>query len=473
MRFRLPSGVSVPDVFTAQSDAGTVGTTYFDTADLRLTRMGATLRYRDEEGWTAKLPGRVDDPVRSRRHVTTPGGPGELPSSMVALVSSLTRGRDIGRVAVVRTRRRTMQHGVGALVDDEIEACDPGGEVLSEFREIELELAPDATTSEVESVLEQLRSVGASPAGQQPTLVQVLGRWATAPPDVDPPTLVSEPTLRDVIQLALATCTKALLLALPGVRLDEDLEDVHQARVAIRRFRSNLRTFRPLVDSRWAVALDDDLRQLGSALGDVRDLDVLIDTMLPMPIQGSGREELLASLAVERESALAGVVDLLDSPWASELLERLVDGAADPMLAPQADDAAPERLPALVAKPWRRLRRAVDMLTDPPRDDDLHSVRILSKRCRYSCDAVRPALGKPARRMARRLAAIQDSLGALNDAVVITARLTALTPTLTPAAVFAAGQVSGVLKERAVEHHNAWESAWQELDRKAVTGWLP
>jgi CHAD domain-containing protein len=221
------------------------------------------------------------------------------------------------------------------------------------------------------------------------------------------------------------------------------------------------------------VALDDDLRQLGSALGDVRDLDVLIDTLLPMPIEGSGREELLASLEVERDKALAAAVDLLDSPWTSELLERLVDGAADPNLAPQADDPALQRLPTLVAKPWRRLRRSVDMLTDPPRDDDLHSVRILSKRCRYSCDAVRPALGKPARRMARRLAAIQDSLGALNDAVVITARLTALTPALTPAAVFAAGQASGVLKERAVEHHNTWEAAWHELDRKAVTGWLP
>jgi CHAD domain-containing protein len=105
-------------------------------------------------------------------------------------------------------------------------------------------------------------------------------------------------------------------------------------------------------------------------------------------------------------------------------------------------------------------------------DAELHRVRIRAKRARYAAEAVRPVVGAPAARLAARLGGLQDALGELNDAVVITARLEALTPMLTSAAGFTAGRVSGILTERALEHRSAWQAAWKRVDRRAVTAWL-
>ncbi len=63
------------------------------------------------------------------------------------------------------------------------------------------------------------------------------------------------------------------------MRLDVDPEGVHQARVASRRLRSDLRTFRTALDPAWAEPLREELRWLGTVLGEARDADVLFDRM--------------------------------------------------------------------------------------------------------------------------------------------------------------------------------------------------
>src|SRR5207302_9591853 len=64
-----------------------------------------------------------------------------------------------------------------------------------------------------------------------------------------------------------------------GIRLGGDPEDVHQARVATRRLRSNLRTFQPLLQGEWATGLRDELGWLADQLGSVRDAEVLRDRL--------------------------------------------------------------------------------------------------------------------------------------------------------------------------------------------------
>ena len=61
---------------------------------------------------------------------------------------------------------------------------------------------------------------------------------------------------------------------------------------------------------------------------------------------------------------------------------------------------------------------AVKKLGDPPTDEDLHSVRIGAKRCRYAAEAVAPTIGKRARTFARAAADLQQVLGDHHDAVV-------------------------------------------------------
>jgi CHAD domain-containing protein len=471
LQLAVDAPLPLPDL--ERAEARDLRAVYYDTADLRLARLGASLRHRNDEGWMVKLPGSVDGALMDRSEVRFDGGPGDLPPpGAIALVSSITRGAPVAPVAEICTRRRAVRLDVGELADDHVVARQPGGAPLAEFREIELELVPSADLADAEDVLARLRAGGARPADGVSKLVRALGPRAAVPADVDPPTLVDEPTLREVIQHALATSTRALVVRLPGTRLDDDPEDVHQARVGIRRIRSHLRTFRPVMEPRWSASLDGDLRRLGGGLGDVRDLDVLMATIAPMPLDGDGHLELLAALETEREQARERLLDTLDDPGCLQVLDRLVDAAADPHLAPQADDAARPVLASFVARPWRRLRTAVRRLDDPPTDAALHDVRIRAKRARYAAEAVHPVVGRPAHRLAARLADVQDALGELNDAAVITARLDALTPMLTSAGGFAAGRVSGILTERALEHRSAWQAAWRRVDRRALTAWL-
>jgi len=62
----------------------------------------------------------------------------------------------------------------------------------------------------------------------------------------------------------------------PGARLGEDEEDVHDMRVATRRMRAALRLFRDYLPKRTTARMMRELRWIALALGEVRDLDVLI-----------------------------------------------------------------------------------------------------------------------------------------------------------------------------------------------------
>ena len=69
---------------------------------------------------------------------------------------------------------------------------------------------------------------------------------------------------------------QALLAHEPGTRTGQDIEDLHQMRVAVRRMRATLKAAQPLLDTAWADDLRAELGWLGGALGPVRDLDVLL-----------------------------------------------------------------------------------------------------------------------------------------------------------------------------------------------------
>src|SRR4029453_4592502 len=75
----------------------------------------------------------------------------------------------------------------------------------------------------------------------------------------------------------LASSTLRLFRHEAGVRIGEDPEAVHQARVATRRIRSTLRTFSSLLDEEGTARLRDDLKWRANLLGEVRDTDVLLE----------------------------------------------------------------------------------------------------------------------------------------------------------------------------------------------------
>ncbi len=173
-----------------------------------------------------------------------------------------------------------------------------------------------------------------------------------------------------------------------------DPEGVHQLRAAVRRLRSDLRTFRPLLDRDWAAEPAARLRDLADTLGAVRDLDVLqvrlerdaID--LPVGVLGPLRE----TFDRRRAEACAALASHLDSAAYRDLVAWLDQAARDPRLHPAADAPCRSTLPALAAAAWRKLRRAVRRLRRDAPEARFHRVRILAKRARYAAEAVAPSL---------------------------------------------------------------------------------
>ncbi|MEX2100652.1 MAG: CHAD domain-containing protein, partial [Acidimicrobiia bacterium] len=257
---------------------------YFDTADLRLARAGASLRYRDPEGWTVKLPvGRGE--LLTRDEIQLHGEPGEPPESAVDLVAALIRRAPLAPVARLTTRRERIVlrdargEKVGEVVDDEVSVLD-GARLMARFRELEVEIEPEAPAGIAVSVATQLRAAGAGLPHMIPKVVRALGPRALEAPDVAPVgKLPRDATAAEIAHAAVAETVGRLIAHDPGVRTGEDPEDVHKMRVATRRLRSDLRTFRPVVDEEWSEPVRAELEWIGGLLGGVRDTEVLLDRL--------------------------------------------------------------------------------------------------------------------------------------------------------------------------------------------------
>lgn len=480
--FRLPSAFGLGDVAIRHSPPERTATTYYDTADLRLARWGASLRYRPGEGWTVKLPAEREAPFLVRPEVVFAGNGDRPPAAAVELVRAFVRERPLDvRVRLSTTRRRTDIHDstgrrVGGVVDDAVSILDSADP--STFREVEVEIGDAMTPALLDALVERLRRAGAGTPSSTAKYVRAVTADAPLVPEVHVPDLSGESTAGDVVSRALALSVIRLVLHDPVIRLDADPEGVHQARVATRRLRSDLRTFRSLVRSEFASGLRGELGWLAAALGAVRDGDVLLERLrrrvseLPDEEHGAAAA-VVASLEAARADAQRRLLETLESKRYVELLSALVAAANAPALRSRASAPAGDVVPALLRKPWHRLEKHVSSLGESPTDDELHEARIRAKRVRYAAEATAPVVGKPARSFARAAAGLQEVLGDLNDAVVAAGWLeTWAGPGPDPAAVGTAQALAKLEREAAASLRSEWVSAWERLALPELRSWM-
>jgi len=282
----------------------------------------------------------------------------------------------------------------------------------------------------------------------------------------------------DHVRASLDQRLRALLTHEPGTRTGEDIEDLHQMRVAVRRMRATLKAARPLLDAAWSDDLRAELGWLGGALGPVRDLDVLLLRLhreiasLPADEQNAGGV-LLDALERERTTARAAMLEALTAPRYFGLLERLAETVSAPLPTPAPGDAPQPALVDLVRAEARKLRRAVEKAGDDPPDEVLHAQRIRGKRVRYTGELVAPSLrGTPAGKQVKRLlsatTALQEVLGDHQDACVAEQRIRGLLAGLdvTPDTVFVAGRLVERETHRAAEKRREWRGAWVLVDAR-------
>lgn len=489
----MPALDQVPGVERVQTQDIELEAAYFDTDSLDLAAAGITLRRRtggDDEGWHLKLPSkRADERHELRlplsRAVKTP------PKPLRDTVLVHTRGRTLKRVADIRTHRamHALRGADGQVLayfcDDSVTAPTPAPSdtgLLVAWREWEVELAAGPADL-LDTADRFVRAAGATPAAGPSKLARVLGDRI---PQVDGEAPVRQRAKGPAAAVVLARLNEQLA---EMKRLDAqvrlDLPDaVHQMRVAMRRLRSALATFRPLLDREVSEPLRDELRWVSRVLGDARDAEVM-------------HERLRALVAAQPvELVLGGVVQRIDFDLGRRYREAhekslealrsdryfaLVDGLEslvnDPPWTDKALEPVRDVLPRRMRNDWKRLRRRVDAAetaADDDRDTRLHEARKAAKRARYAAESLEPAYGDDAKRFARAAKQVQSALGEHQDSVVTLPLLRQLgvQAYLDGDNGFTFGRLHGLEQARAKETLDTFAAAWDDIDRKALRRWF-
>lgn len=497
IKLDVPADVAVPDltglpgVRDVRTETVELEAQYVDTADLALLRSRITLRRRTggpDEGWHLKLPGSADGTRRTEVHAPL-GSSSTVPAALRRRVQVIVRGRPLVPVATLSTRRTfhrlvTDDARVLAEVCDDVVRGSVGEAVRREgvgdgdaWREWEVELV-DGEPDLLDVAGELLVAAGAAPAGRASKVGRVLGGLLPDRP-APPSSGLGRRRAGTAVWEHLAAQVAALQANDPLVRADEP-DAVHDMRVATRRLRSALRTFRPLLDREVTDPLRDELKELGRLLGEARDAEVLRDRLRASvaeldgelvvgPVEARLQEELDGAY----RRAHRGLVRALDARRYLRLLDDLDRLVADPPWTPRARRRAEDVLPRRVRAAHRDVATAaarVGTASGAERDRALHEARKAAKRARYAAEAAAGRLGAPAERYAAAMEAVQEALGEHQDTVVARARLRdiGMRAHLAGENAFTWGLLHGLEQARADAAERAFDEAWAQASRKRL-----
>ncbi len=252
------------------------------------------------------------------------------------------------------------------------------------------------------------------------------------------------------------------------------LEPVHQMRVAMRRLRSAVSQFRPAVQRDLLDEASAGLRALAAVLGPARDWDVFCSqtgvavdaTFGPDPRLG----KLLAAAERRRAEHYRSLRQFIAGTEYRKLMIRLAALAvplpADAPIGPEQraalDQPLAEFATHVLDKRLRRLLQAGEDINALPAPA-LHEVRLLGKRLRYNAEFFTPVWPRNGtKRFLRRLAALQEALGVLNDGAVAAELMRELGGAGADRA-FAVGVVLGFVAGRRAGSGGEIAHAWDKL----------
>jgi inorganic triphosphatase YgiF len=406
--------------------------TYYDTPDLRLQRERIAVRYR-KKGWqwllTVKCAAPSAGGLARRNEWEVPGLPGEFNFSHVddkKLRHRLESLRnELTPVFTTDFVRNAWLIEPEAGVRIEL-ALDRGSIEANGRRtpicEVELEL--------LEGDVEALFAAASALQADLPLHPEVASKAergyrlftgaALAPVKAQPVTIDSGLTVVAAFTAAALSCINHLQGNEPGLHGSDDPEFVHQARVAIRRLRSAIRAWKPLLPAGFVADFDPRWRAFAAALGETRNRDVFITETLPLldkafpahpEIDRLSRHALRHRLISQKRARSA----FKTAGYSRLLLEFTAATLALP-------DATEPPLKAFARRCLTKRARRVGQLAVTARQGDAearHRLRVALKRLRYALEFFTPLF--PGQRMHRyHLAAtrLQDRLGRINDLVV-------------------------------------------------------
>jgi triphosphatase len=400
----------------------------FDTPDHALAAHGLSLRVRRADGrhiQTVKA-GDAGAGLFSRQEweQAVPG-----PTPMLGEASPVRQllGADCDRLGAIFTivnhRRQWLVQEGDAQIEVALDAsCIRAADRECHHAEVELELrqGDPAALFALARRLDAAVPVRLAVLSKAQRGYRLLGP-ASAAVRAEPLQLPADATAEMALVAIVQSCLRhyrlneALLLAQPATVPAWDA--LHQARVALRRLRSALSIFKPLLASDPPPLAE--LRWLTGVLGDVRDLDVLMASLPAGPLHHS--------VQAARQAALARAMVALQSVRARHLLLDLAQWLAQ---GHWRQDAASAGTRTMLAAPYaagalKRLRGKVrkrGSALNEGNDEVRHELRKTAKKLRYATEFLgslfpAPEQRKRHQRFVAALAALQDELGALNDLV--------------------------------------------------------
>lgn len=463
----------------------TLRSVYYDTPDQRLARAGITVRLRqtgDGLVQTVKTAGSRASGLFSRREwEAAVAGPGLDAPQLIA--TGLEPLGDTGLRAQLAPLfatdiRRTLHRltGDGWQVEMVVDVGElRAGERTQPVCEVELELQ--------EGDAHALFALARQIAAALPVRLQTLSKsdrgyalaagTAPGPAKASPVALAADATLAEAFRAIARNCLHHLLANQDSLLDHGDGEAVHQMRVALRRFRSALKVFRPLVDGPQLATIRDEIAWLLDQLGPARDAEVFLSEIIDPVVERHPDHDGVRGLrerwqAECRDNLGVARAAVAESRFALLLLDlgawvEAGDWCADPTLPGAV--LGPQKLAPFARKVLDRLARKLkkaggkrlDRLPPPA----LHHARIRGKQLRYAGEFFAPLYGKGAKDYLAVLGKLQDALGEINDIAVAGPRLASCHHLGNTA--WAAGLVTGWHEARRPDLLASAEDLWASL----------
>jgi triphosphatase len=315
------------------------------------------------------------------------------------------------------------------------------------------------------------------------------------------PPLDPEMQTDEALAILASGLVSTFLTRLGQIEARAGAEPVHQARVTLRRLRALMLAFRPVLGD-IEEALKLPLSGLKEVLAPARDWDVFLsETVDPLARSLDAADAVtdwLKQAAVSRrDAAYAALTEWLNGPAYRDLAWRLIglglghgwrpaEAASPPeVLAAPATTAVHGVLPptdgvATTIGPytltclelrWKKTARPMRELAEMP-TPEIHGLRIKCKKLRYQAEMFQDVVpGKSGRRLIKRLANAQETMGLLNDGAVATELVRSLRPTSQDEAIdqLLAAEAIGLIRGYGVGHardsREAVMHAWRKLVR--------
>ncbi|HEV2532622.1 CHAD domain-containing protein [Phenylobacterium sp.] len=425
---------------------------YFDTPDLTLQKAGVSLRVRESKGRRILTMKRGEGLAREEYEAPLEG---EAPNGEFAPLREILSDGDAAALKpaynVRVTRRQRLVKFAGAEIELALDQGEVSGGVrVSPISEVELELkaghpsalfdlardlskyAPLYLSFDTKSARGQALVAGQTVEARRKEKVK-LDKAATAG-------AAFQTGARNA--LAQIAANAAVLREAPGPHA------VHQLRVAARRLRSGLVTFRRVVEDPGYGQVKAELRWLAKAFDEARNLDVYAETVLEpairMPSPPAGLSALVNAVAEAREAARKTAGETASSMRFRTLMidaTGWVETGAWLSAEPARQPARPFAARTLDHRLARLMKQGSKLET---RDDAArHAARIQAKKLRYAAEGFGGLWPeKKADRFVGRVKRLQDELGGLNDIATAESLLAGLA--LTPDAAYAAGELEGL-----------------------------